>query len=209
LWRSSEALLLASGFLDGWQRAGRPRQGNLSRGAYAAATLHGLVGDDDERERWLGVVDALTQFTDVYGDFFDALLLLHRGDAAGAMRVCTSSPEQLTNWYDGMWRPWYAALWAEAAVLSGTADASDRVQRAQDSALGNPIAASLVARSAALVGPVSDRDRDLAATAEALSEAGSRYQWARTLVMLGGVERQRGEEMLADMGVTPMVWPAG
>ena len=39
-----EALALAGQFRDGWEQAGRPRAGNLSRGAYAAAAVHGLRG---------------------------------------------------------------------------------------------------------------------------------------------------------------------
>ena len=34
----TEAVGLAEQFREGWERAGRPRAGNLSRGAYAAAT---------------------------------------------------------------------------------------------------------------------------------------------------------------------------
>ena len=45
----SEAAGLAERFREGWERAGRPHVGNLSRGAYAAATVHGLRGDDDAR----------------------------------------------------------------------------------------------------------------------------------------------------------------
>ena len=40
-----EALALAGQFREGWERAGRPRAGNLTRSAYAAATVHGLRGD--------------------------------------------------------------------------------------------------------------------------------------------------------------------
>ena len=54
----------------------------------------------------------------------------------------------------------------------------------------------------------SGGDRDgLIAAAAALEAAGCRYQWARTLVVLGGSDRVRGEDVLASMGATPMVWP--
>jgi hypothetical protein len=43
--------------------------------------------------------------------------------------------------------------------------------------------------------------------AAALQDAGCRYQWARTLVFIGGEHRARGESVLATMGATPMVWP--
>ena len=54
-----EALALAGQFREGWEQAGRPRAGNLTRSAYAAATVHGLRGDDDARAAWLDIVDAL------------------------------------------------------------------------------------------------------------------------------------------------------
>jgi DNA-binding transcriptional LysR family regulator len=34
-----------------------------------------------------------------------------------------------SSWVAGTWRFWYAALWAEAAVLAGQADAAARVER--------------------------------------------------------------------------------
>jgi hypothetical protein len=47
----------------------------------------------------------------------------------------------------------------------------------------------------------------LTAAAAALADAGCRYQWARTLVFIGGEQREHGETVLARMGATPMVWP--
>ena len=55
----NEAVALADCFREGWERAGRPRAGNLSCGAYAAATAHGLQGKDNARGEWLEIVDAL------------------------------------------------------------------------------------------------------------------------------------------------------
>src|SRR5262249_61663777 len=46
-------------FREGWERAGRPRAGNLSRGPYAAAAVCGLRGDDAGRAEWLTGGDAL------------------------------------------------------------------------------------------------------------------------------------------------------
>ena len=56
----------------------------------------------------------------------------------------------------------------------------------------NPIATAIVDRAAALTTPGGDRD-ELIVAAAALHEAGCRYQWARTLVLLGGADRVRGE----------------
>ncbi len=207
----SEAVGLAERFREGWERAGRPRAGSLSRAAYAAATVHGLRGDDDARAAWLDIVGALETpgrpVSEIhFGEFFDALLLLHRGLPQQAAQVLDTPPEELTEWYSGMWRPWYGALWAEAAVLSGHADAADRIQRARLATAGNAIATAIVDRAAALTTRGADRD-GLTAAAAALQEAGCRYQWARTLVLIGGEHRARGESVLAAMGAAAMVWP--
>ncbi len=59
----------------------------------------------------------------------------------------------------------------------------------------------MVERAAAL----HDRRGDgLTAAATALHAAGCRYQWARTLVLVGGDDRARGEAALEAMGATPM-----
>jgi predicted ATPase/DNA-binding CsgD family transcriptional regulator len=205
-----EAVALAELFREGWERAGRQRAGNLSRGAYAAATVHGLRGDDAARAAWLDIVDALaTPGRPVsqlrFGEFFDALLLLHRGRPEQAMLQLHTPPEQFRAWYSAMWRPWYAALWAEAAVVAGHGDAGGRLRRARLVTMGNPVAAAIVDRAAALAG---DRD-GLVPAAAALAAAGCRYQWARTLVFIGGEERARGESALAAMGATAMAVPPG
>ena len=203
-----EAVGLAERYREGWERAGRPRASNLGGSAYAAATLYGLRGDDDARAAWLDIVRALLppgrQLSELrYGAFFDALLLLHRGLP---QQVLGTPPEPLKDWSAGMWRPWYAALWAEAAVLSGHEDAAARLERARLTTAGNPIATALVERAAIVAGGHGGRD-GLTAVAAALQVAGCRYQWARTLVFIGGEQRVQGEAVLARMGATPMAWP--
>ena len=147
-----EAVALAGQFREGWERAGRPRAGNLTRGAYAAATVHGLRGDDDTRAEWLDIVDALATpgrpMSQIHVDeFFDALLLLHRGRAEEAMRRLATAPEHFRAWFSAMWQPWYAALWAEAAVVTGHPEAASRVRRARLVARDNPIAVAIVDRA--------------------------------------------------------------
>jgi predicted ATPase/DNA-binding CsgD family transcriptional regulator len=197
-----ETVAFGRQFLEGWERAGRPRDGNLNRGAYAAATVHGLRGDDNARTAWIEVSRSMTTPAQATRDvqcyeFFDALLLLHRGQHTAAMRRLATQPEDFTSWQNGQWRPWYAALWAEAAVLAGHADVPDRIRRARWAAAGNPVAAAMVARAAALSG--SDRIGLLAAAA-ALTDAGCHYQWARTLIFAGGRELDRGKAAMAAIG---------
>ena len=142
-------------FRQGWERAGRPRAGNLNRGAYAAAAVCGLRGDETGRAEWLTVVNALLTpgrpISDIHhGEFFDALVLLHGGHPEQALTLLATPPEGFRAWYNGLWRSWYAAVWAEAAVLAGDPAAAVRIGRARRCAEGNPIALAIVERSAAL-----------------------------------------------------------
>jgi hypothetical protein len=121
------------------------------------------------------------------------------------MRLLSTPPEHFRTWYSAMWQPWYAALWAEAAVLTRHTEAMARIRRARLVTRDNPVAAAIVDRAEALAG---DRD-GLVPAAVALEAAGCRYQWARTLVAIGGTERVRGEAALAAMGATVMAWPPG
>lgn len=186
-----EAVALADRFRRGWERAGRPRTGNLARGAYAAATAHGLRGDDEARADWLGIVASLASPVgpgwQIPFKFFDALLLLHRGRAEDAVRRLDSPPDHFRTWFTGMWRPWYAAVWAEAAVLARTRDAGERIKRARLATLDNPIASAIVNRAAAL----HDDCRGMVQVATALQSAGSPYQLARTVALCTTAVRER------------------
>jgi hypothetical protein len=201
-----EAVALGERFLEGWELAGRPQAGNLNRGPYALATVYGLRGDDAARARWLEVVAGLSTprrpISDIhFGEFFDAMLLLHRGQHAEAFQVVRASPEEFTAWYSGMWRPWYAALWVEAAVLCEHEAAYERIERARPLTADNPIASAIVDRAAAMAR--GDR-KGLLAAAAALEPLGCRYQWARTLLLAGGAEASTGEAVLAAMGAARM-----
>ncbi len=207
-----EAVELSELFRAGWERAGRPVAGNLNTAPYAAATVHALRGDEVARAEWMSVVGMLRTpgrpITTIHvGEFFDALVLLHRGQAADAVALLADSPEEFLNHYNGMWRAWYASAWAEAAVVADLPDAADRVERAGRLTGGNPVVRATLARAAALLEGGEEGRAGLAAAATSLHALGARYHWARTLVMLGGDDRERGEHELAALGASPMPWP--
>jgi hypothetical protein len=115
------------------------------------ATVQGLRGSAAGRVAWLEIAEAaatpdwpLSQLRFI--EFFDALLLLHRGLPEQAMQHMDTPPEQLRGWFNGIWRPWYAAAWAEAAAVAGHQDAADRIRRAGLLTLGNPVTAAIVRR---------------------------------------------------------------
>ena len=212
-----EVLLRAERFREEWELAGRPHggswarasTGSIARGSYTAATIHGLRGNQAARDAWLELADAVGVAGKPwrgrrFGQFLDGWLLLHQGRAEEAGQVLDAAPEQDgLAWHNGMWQPWCAALWAEAAVLAGREDAAARIAAAQEMTRDNPAASAIVGRAAALPG---DRE-GLTRAAAALRAAGFRYQWARTLVFLGGENRERGESVLAGLGAAAMAWP--
>jgi hypothetical protein len=75
------------------------------------------------------------------------------------------------------WRPWYAALWAEAAVLDHHPDAAARIERSRHAARHNPIAAAIIERAAAI--NAGDRDT-LVRLAITFAQLGCPYQQSRT-----------------------------
>src|SRR5262249_5066853 len=174
-------------FRVGWERAGRPVAPSLCRAAYAVAMVHGMRGDEERRAAWVRVtIDAGTDPRDLAGwgngfaATFDALLALHRSDLAEAERRLAfdiDDPAVFGDWNSGLWRPWYAALWAEAAVLAGHPDAAKRIGRSRHAARDNPIATAIVERAAALA--ARDHDR-LAPFAIIFGQLGCPYQQGRT-----------------------------
>src|SRR3954453_7581385 len=115
---------------------------------------------------------------------------LHRGQADRAVDELHAPPEDLTEWFSGMWRPWYAALWAEAGVLADAGDLDGRLERARWHTRDNPIARAIVDRAQALRHEDGDRD-GLHRAAAVFKATGCRYQEARTLVLGGGPDRPR------------------
>jgi predicted ATPase/DNA-binding CsgD family transcriptional regulator len=201
----------AERFRRGWEQAGRPVASNLAGAALAVAMVHGLRGDEEQRAEWrdrtiaIGMTaERLESPLSGYGPTFDAIVQLHVGDVDAAVDRLAVDPDRLRDWFSGEWRPWYAALWAEAAVLAGRVDATERIERARLSVAANPVATAMVERAAAFADGDTDR---LAAAAEALEPTGCRYQWARTLVMAGGEHQEAGEAALKRMGATRMGMP--
>jgi len=183
-------------FLAAWERAGRPISRNLNVTAYAMAMVHGLLGDEPQRARWIAVTHTLMLDPGVlatcasgWAPTFDALLELDRGRPDLALgRLCADIDDRRV-WRvtaAASWRPWYAALWAEAAVLSRRPDATDRLERAGAATRENAIATAVVERAADLLN----------------GHLGALPTHARTFARLGcAYQRHRTEGLLADPGV--------
>jgi predicted ATPase len=160
---------LGERFRQHWIRAGRPVASHLASAAGAVAMVHALRGDDIARRRWHSITEALhagqgrRRTTDLaWSHTFDGLLALDAGDPAAAlsiMDVDIDDDAQWRHWREGIWRPWYAALWAEASVLGCADDRVDRIARAHRATRDNPIALAIIERAAAIergeLGPIS------------------------------------------------------
>jgi predicted ATPase/DNA-binding CsgD family transcriptional regulator len=203
-----EVLAAAAGFRSRWERAGRPTMSALALGAGTVAMVHGLRGEDEDWQEWLDMFGTLRQAIDrlcganCWAPMFDAFVLLHRGRIDEAVRAMSAyDPDDLQEWFNGMWRQWYAAVWAEVAVLAGDPSADERLVRAERIAAGNPVAGAMVERSRALA--AGERSALLDA-GRRIDAAGCRYQAARTLVLAGGGEGAAGAAALEALGAMPM-----
>src|SRR5262245_53469801 len=179
-------------FRIGWERAGRPVARLLARSAYAVAMVHGMLGDDDRRADWVRLsIDLGADPEELAGSalgwppVFDSLLALHRNDpaaAVGRLAADIDAPELVDSTGGiGACRAWYAALWAEAAVLDHRDDAAARIERSRHAARDNPIAAAMVERAAAVA--AGDRDALVKLTVT-FGRRGCPYQKARTAKMV-------------------------
>jgi hypothetical protein len=188
---------------------------NLGGGSYAVVMTHGLRGDDEARDEWLRITSDLGA-DDVwiegcgtgYAPTFDAIVSLHRGDVAAAFDRLSDDPAGFRHWYTGEWRPWYAALHAEAAVLAGHDSAAHRIEQARAMAAGNTTVSALVDRAAALAdGDAETRVPALVAAAGVLTAQGCIYQAARTLILAGGAHAEEGRRRMEALGAGPMAEP--
>ena len=183
-------------FRLGWERAGRPAATDLAAAVHAVAMVHGMLGDDERRAVWLRItVEVGTTARRLAGcetgwaPIFDALLALHRDDPGAAVDRLSADledPHVWGYWNTGLWRPWYAAVWAEAAVLADHLDAASRIERSRHAARHNPIATAIVERAAAIA--AGDHDA-LERCAITFARLGCPYQAARTGTIAAGPRR--------------------
>ncbi|GII86254.1 hypothetical protein Ssi03_42440 [Sphaerisporangium siamense] len=196
-------------FLDTWRRSGSRDTPVLGAAAAGVIMVHGLRHDDEAQREWQEVLnqpETLSEHAHGYGAVFDAILLLHHGQAARALERMAPDPEEVWRWITWTWLHWYVALRAEATVLAGSPNAAERLADARTVVSGNPIATAIVERAQALL----DKDRKrVLATADAFETAGCRYQSARSLILTGGEHAARGTALLSDLGLAPMAVPGG
>ncbi len=195
-------------FLEAWHRAGSPARSILGPAVAGVAMIHGLRDDHDAQREWSAVLHQLgtpPEHVYGYGAVFDAMVMLHYGQAPEALERLAPEPGDVWKWVTWIWLHWYVALRAEATVLAKSPDAADRLAEARSIVAGNPVASAIVERAEALLD--NDRER-LLATADAFDAAGCRYQSARTMVLAGGDHAVRGAAALADLDLAPMLGQA-
>jgi predicted ATPase len=175
-------------FRVSWERVGRPAVSNLANCAHAVAMVHGILGDDDRREQWRQITHELGAGFQMIAAFaweptFDAIADLHRMDADAAVARLTTDVDDPEAWWHAfimMFRPWYAAVWAEAGVLARRGDAPDRIERAHRAARHNPVASAVIHRAAAFA--AGDRTV-ITRLGPAFAALGCPYQQERTFVL--------------------------
>jgi hypothetical protein len=179
-----------------WERAGRPVASNLAGGAYAAATVYGMVGNVAEHGRWVAITRYLVPDSKPgldrpvgWAPTLDALLALHLerpGAALDRLAVDPGDPAAWSNPNTRLWLPWYTAAWAEASVLVGHPDTDERLTRAPAYVAGNDIALTMIERAHAL----HHREYDsLGSFVSRFTAFGCPYQATRTLQLAEGPHR--------------------
>jgi hypothetical protein len=179
-------------FRDSWERCGRPVVPNLANSASAVAMVHGILGDDTGRAEWLRITEDLIGANPRLGSkawapSFDAIVALHWGDPGAALGHLAADLDDPETWWHAvqvLYRPWYAAVWAEAAVLGQLDDALTRIDRARLAARDNPIASTVIERASAIAAGDRSAVKDLAAT---FARLGCPYQEARTHTLVRSV----------------------
>ncbi|MFX0575853.1 ATP-binding protein [Nocardia nepalensis] len=197
-----DKVLTGSGrFIDAWDLSGRPYAPNLAPAAAAVALVHGLRGDDEARTEWLAIIDALgvtPEYRAAYSAVFNAIIELHHGHPDRAMAELGTEPDEMDERTMWVWRHWYVALRAEAAVLTGHPDARGYLAAARTTVSRNPVAGPIVERATALLD--ADHAR-LLAIAAAFESADCPYQQARTLTLAGGDSTTVGHAAFTDLGI--------
>jgi DNA-binding CsgD family transcriptional regulator len=103
--------------------------------------------------------------------------------ASQASPSITHDPDRIADgcrWNQQLWLPWYAAVWAEASVLAGVADAEERLARASTVPLGNDVALAMIERGGAVLHGQPERLPILAAR---MADEGCNYQVQRTAML--------------------------
>lgn len=182
-----EVIMMAEVFEAGWRQAGCPRVNSHAPATHAVAMVHGIRGDASQRRRWQEITRAMTIDPDrpgfdskIWPAMMDAFVLLEHGDIAAAMRSLAVEPDHpslFQNQNQSIWRPLYAAAWAEASAATDATGLPDRLRRAVHVARHNQLAVAIIQRVEAL----RSGDRaELARLATELDAMDCPYQAART-----------------------------
>jgi hypothetical protein len=197
-----DAINAGLAFLTGWEQAGQPVAPGRGIAPAALAMVHGLRGDDNERDAWLETLrqtlgDDLTYRATGYGEVFDAIVELHHNRSEdAARRLAEYRPD---HFFGALFWQWHAALAAEAAVLAGHSNANEKIAYAIGATEHNPIATALARRARTLQDGTSEEFKTIAAD---LDNLGCPYQAARTLSLAGGATAEHGAARLRLLGAT-------
>lgn len=197
-----DAIKAGHSFLAGWEQAGQPVAPGRGLAPAALAMVHGLRGDDDERDSWLETLrlilgDNLTYRATGYGEVFDAIVELHHSRSEDAAHLLAEYRPD--HFFGAAFWQWHAALTAEAAVLAGHSSADTKIAYATSATEHNSIATALSRRARTLQDGTTENFESIAAD---LDNLGCPYQAARTLSLAGGATAEHGAARLRLLGAT-------
>jgi predicted ATPase/DNA-binding CsgD family transcriptional regulator len=203
------ALADATGMWQAWRRAGAPPAHWTAPAAYAGILIYGLRGDSNGAAEWRDRAAELAaghtgRSMILFAAFTDARVALHHGHYDEATAALAGLGIGERPWYDNTphwdYDAYAWALAAEAAVIAGLPDATQRLAAAGPAAQENLWAAPCLARASGRL------HHDHAALEQSLAgwqRIGSRFEHACTLLLLPDRAAQ-GHAELEALGCPPL-----
>jgi hypothetical protein len=205
-----EAAARADEMWSGWVAAGSPTARWMSPAVLAAALGAALRGDDRTADEWLQRAQQVMGDNDVFthrssggmATFVVARRDMHVGRHAAAALRTRAFGANAGEWYveDSHWYydAYVWALDAELAVLTGSADASERLAAAQPAADENRWAAAGLARAR---GRLTNERAEFERSIALWEQIDARFERAVTLLLLPD-RADEGRAELAAIGAT-------
>ncbi len=187
-----EAVRQAQVMREGWERAGRPAAGWMAPSFFATALVHGLRGDNDAyAEFWdLAMTIRMQRAVNSFSLFVEPRVALHLGALDRAVAVAAVDEQDMC----GHFGPYARAISVEIAVITGAADAEERLAAAHFLSRENDFVAAILLRAA---GRHHGDEALLKESVAAWGSIGARFERACTLLLLPTYAEEGAAELAA------------
>jgi predicted ATPase/DNA-binding CsgD family transcriptional regulator len=177
---------------EGWERAGSPAAGWMAPSFFASALVHGLRGDQKAyAEFWdLAMTIRMRSTVNSFGLFVEPRVALHLGALDRARSTAAVDEQDMC----GSFGPYARAVSVEIAVVTGAADAEERLASAAFLSRENDFVAAHLLRAA---GRLRGDEALLKESVDAWGSIGARFERACTMLLLPTCAEEGAAELMA------------